>query len=119
MISIKSARYVIKVYQGANNKAPYTEWVSGLDRGVRARINARVARFEDGHFGDFKSIGDGVIEARFFFGAAYRVYFTICGDELIILLIGGDKSTQGLDIRKAKEFLKLYLRGYKNANKKS
>lgn len=118
MLFIKSMKYHIKVYLQDNGKSPYSEWVRGLDGAMRARVLARIARFEDGNFGDFKSVGDGVIEARFFFGPGYRVYFSIQGDQIILLLTGGDKSTQDGDVVKAKEFLKFYLE-VNNANKKS
>ncbi len=118
MIFIISVRYNIRVYQHTNGKAPFTDWVGDLDKAIRARINARIARFEDGHFGDHKSLGDGVLEARFFFGPGYRVYFAICNDQLILLLMGGDKSTQSADVNSAKEFLKSFLE-VKSANKKS
>ena len=88
-----------------------------LDKAIRARINARIARFEDGHFGDHKALGDGVLEARFFFGAGYRVYFAIHNDQVVLLLTGGDKATQTSDVSKAKEFFKSFLE-VQNANKK-
>lgn len=118
MISINSGPYRIRVYLHDNGKAPFEEWIQKLDGAIRARISARVARFEDGHFGDYKSVGDGVIEARFFFGSGYRIYFAIYEDQIILLLTGGDKSSQGDDITKAKLFLKFYLEE-QNANKKS
>ena len=79
--------------------------------------NARIARFEDGHFGDHKSVGDGVTEARFFFGPGYRVYFHISGDQIVLLLTGGDKATHTNDVETAKKFLISYLED-QNANKK-
>lgn len=118
MISIKSGQYRIRVYLHENGNSPFEEWIKKLDGAVRARINARLARFENGHFGDHKFVGDGVIEARFFFGSGYRVYFTIYEDQIVLLLTGGDKSSQGDDINKAKLFLKFYLEE-QNANKKS
>lgn len=117
MIPIKSMKYAIKTFHQENGKAPYSEWIRGLDGSIRGRINARIARFEDGHFGDHKVVGDGVVEARFFFGAGYRVYFSIQGTEIVLLLTGGDKDTQVDDIEQAKEFLKVYLED-QNANKK-
>ncbi len=118
MLLIVLVKYHIKVYLQNNGRAPYSEWIESLDGSVRARIVARIARFEDGHFGDYKSVGDGVIEARFFFGSGYRIYFSIQNDQIILLLTGGDKSTQDKDVDKAKEFLKSYLE-VSNANKKS
>lgn len=93
--------------------------MSSLDKPVRARISARVARFEDGHFGDHKPLGDGVVEARFFIGPGYRIYFAIHDGFIVLLLTGGDKSTQDKDIVKAKEFWGRYLEEEKNAKKKS
>lgn len=63
-----------------------------------------------GNLGDVKSVGDGVHELRLAFGPGYRIYFGADGDELIILLCGGDKGSQDKDIRKAKEFLADYWR---------
>ncbi len=118
MVSIKSGKYRIRVYLHENGKASFEEWIKKLDGAIRARINARVARFEDGHFGDHKAVGEGVMEARFFFGSGYRVYFAIYEDQIILLLTGGDKSSQVDDVSKAKLFLKFYLEE-QNANKKS
>ncbi len=118
MLSIKSVKYRIQVYLQTNGKAPYDVWVATLDKPVRARINARIARFEDGHFGDHKQLGDGVFEARFFFNSGYRVYFAIHQNQVILLLTGGDKATQTKDVERAKEFFKLYLE-VQGANKKS
>jgi len=112
-------KYRIQVYQQDNGKAPYEEWAADLDKPVRARISARIARFEDGHFGDHKQLGDGVYEARFFIGPGYRVYFALHDGQLILLLTGGDKSSQDQDVRKAKGFFKAYLKEVINANKKS
>jgi putative addiction module killer protein len=118
MLPIKPARYRIRVYQKSDGEAPYEEWIAGLDSPVRARISARVARFEEGHFGDYKFLGDGVYEARIFIGPGYRIYFALHGGELLLLLTGGDKSTQSRDVRMAKEFFKAYLE-VKNADEKS
>ena len=62
----------------------------------------------NGYYGDYKSVGDGVFELRFFFGPGYRIYFAEEDDTIVILLCGGDKSTQAKDIEKAKEYLKDY-----------
>lgn len=81
----------------------FAEWFSALrDRTVRARIAVRIDRLAAGNPGDHKSVGDGVMELRMTFGAEYRVYYMHQGDVVVVLLIGGDKSTQDADIAKAK-----------------
>jgi putative addiction module killer protein len=80
----------------------FVQWIDGLkDLSGRARIQARLERLAQGHKGDCKAVGAGVLELRFQFGPGYRVYFTQQGDSLIFLLVGGDKSTQSKDIEAA------------------
>ena len=80
----------------------YRKWYTKLkDVKARARIDVRIHRLAMGHSGDAKSIAGGVSELRFHFGPGYRVYFTERFGEIIILLAGGDKSTQAADIEKA------------------
>ncbi len=77
-------------------------WFARLaDRTGRARIQARIDRAEMGNFGDCEPVGNGVSEMRIHFGPGYRVYFTQRGIEVVILLAGGDKSTQSRDIKTA------------------
>jgi len=81
----------------------YNEWYSKLrDVTGRANIAARVDRLEEGNPGDSRSVGAGVVELRINFGPGYRVYYIQRGDVLILLLCGGDKSTQSKDIARAK-----------------
>lgn len=80
----------------------FAAWFRSLrDRIARARIQARIDRAEDGNFGDCAPVGEGVSEMRIHHGPGYRVYFKRQGMELIILLVGGDKSTQAHDIKNA------------------
>lgn len=65
------------------------------------RVQARIDRVEDGNFGDCEPVGEGVSEMRIHFGPGYRVYITQIGLEVVVLLAGGDKSTQAKDIKKA------------------
>ena len=85
----------------------FTNWFNSLrDRRARARIQARIDRLEVGHFGDVAPAGEGVSELRIFYGPGYRVYFVKQGLAVVILLSGGDKSTQNSDIVEAKELAK-------------
>lgn len=85
----------------------FTKWFDRLkDRRAKIIINQRIVRISDGLLGDFKSIGEGVGEIRVNYGPGYRIYCTIRGMELIILLCGGEKSTQQEDIKKAKSLAK-------------
>ncbi len=82
--------------------AQYTEWFMALrDRAARARIDIRIRRLSLGNFGDVKPIGGGASELRINYGPGYRVYLIQKGSELIVLLGGGDKSTQAQDIKEA------------------
>jgi putative addiction module killer protein len=80
----------------------YALWIDALrDLQGRARILVRIERLAAGHPGDVKPVGDGVSELRIDFGPGYRVYFTLRGREIVILLAGGDKSSQSKDIKTA------------------
>jgi len=82
----------------------FSSWFSHLrDKQVKARIQVRIDRAEDGNFGDHRSVGDGVSEMRIDYGPGYRVYYTLRDGMLIILLAGGDKSSQTKDIKIAHE----------------
>jgi putative addiction module killer protein len=90
-------------YLAPDGKAPFSEWLKGLrDRQARARILTRLNRVRLGNFGDCKPLGNGVFELRMAFGPGYRVYFGRKGEQEVLLLCGGDKSTQNKDIERAK-----------------
>ena len=83
--------------------AAYNTWFRSLrDQQAKARINIRVRRLSLGNPGDVKPVGEGVSELRVDYGPGYRIYFTKKGNEYVVLLTGGDKSTQASDIREAK-----------------
>ncbi len=87
--------------------AVFRTWVKGLrDLRARARIAVRIDRLAEGNPGDAKSIGDGVSELRIDYGPGYRLYFTRKGALLVILLCGGDKTSQARDIRQARALAK-------------
>jgi len=72
------------------------------DSRARMRIQVRIDRMAEGNFGDVKAIGEGISEARIDYGPGYRVYFMQQGRQLVILLCGGDKSSQSRDIKQAR-----------------
>lgn len=81
----------------------FAKWLRKLrDEQARARIQVRIRRVSLGNFGDIKPVGDGVSELRIDYGPGYRVYLMQQGDQLVLLLAGGDKKTQQADIAKAK-----------------
>ena len=83
--------------------ATYSEWFSSLrDRAARIRIDIRIRRLSVGNPGDVKPVGDGVSELRVNYGPGYRVYFVQKNGLYVVLLAGGDKSSQDQDIRQAK-----------------
>lgn len=99
----------VREYLTPEGKNPFRAWLGALDFQTRARIQARVLRFSTGNLGDHKSVGSGVWEARVMFGPGYRIYFGKDGASVIVLLIGGDKSSQARDIRRAGRFWNDYL----------
>lgn len=86
----------------------FEKWINGIrDNVTRIRLERRLDKVERGNFGDVKSVGDEVWEMREFFGAGWRMYYIQRGDVIIVMLGGGDKSTQQTDIAKAIALSKL------------
>ena len=100
---------IVREYLTADGKSPFRDWLDSLTKAVRARIQARVLRFELGNLGDHKNVGEGVWEARVMFGPGHRIYFGKDGSSIMVLLLGGDKGSQARDIAKAREFWRDYL----------
>lgn len=85
----------------------FNKWLKKLkDYNAKARINIRIRRIEEGNLGDVKSVGNGISEIRIDYGPGYRLYLTKRGQTIILLLCGGDKTTQEKDIQQAKEMIK-------------
>ena len=85
----------------------FSTWLAGLrDDRARAKILKRIDRAKKGNLGDVGPVGQGVSEMRIFYGPGYRLYFIHRGKALIVLLCGGDKSTQDADIAEAKDMAK-------------
>ena len=93
----------VKYYLGADLKSPFQRWLIKIDGDARAAVRTRLRRIEEhGNYGDCEPVGDGVSELRIHKGPGYRIYLGIDGDAVIVLC-GGDKSSQASDIKKAKE----------------
>lgn len=101
----------VKIYQNSNGDEPFVAWLESLrDITTRLRINKRLRRIEENNLGDVGVVGAGVHELRMHFGSGYRIYFGYMEQEAILLLVGGDKSSQTRDIEKAKRFWQDYKR---------
>ncbi|NJL11161.1 MAG: type II toxin-antitoxin system RelE/ParE family toxin [Calothrix sp. SM1_7_51] len=101
----------LKFYRDNSGKEPFTTWLEDLgDLKASQRIQARLFRVEQGNYGDFKALDDGVFELRCNFGPGYRIYFGEDGDTIVVILCGGDKSSQSKDIKIAKVYWQDYLR---------
>lgn len=83
----------------------FTDWLNGLDKADKIRLLARLARVENGNFGDFKQLAPSLFELRCFFCGGIRAYYTIRDRRVVLLLAGGDKSSQTRDIAKASAIL--------------
>ena len=98
-----------------DNMTHYNKFLDTVrDRRVRERIQARLTSVRAGNFGDRKSVGDGVWELRLAFGPGYRIYYGEAGNTIVLILCGGDKSSQKRDIERAKN----YWKEYKERNKR-
>ena len=106
---LKPGQYEVLIFRSRSDDSPYLEWLDTLGWKMQGRILARVARMKNGQFGDCKAIDRSLYELRLFFGPGYRVYFGEHDGKTVLLLAGGDKSTQSKDIKKAKEYWKTYL----------
>jgi putative addiction module killer protein len=99
----------VQIFVTRSGKAPFEQWMQSLrDKQTKARILTRIDRVRLGNFGDCESVGAGVYELRIHSGPGYRVYFAFQGAEIILLLCGGDKSSQSRDITDAKAYWQEY-----------
>lgn len=93
---------LIEYYQTASGKVPARDWLSSLkDKVTQAILYKRIRQAGLGQFGKTRSVGEGVSELKIDYGPGYRVYYGIQNDELILLLMAGNKRTQSSDIKKA------------------
>src|SRR6202142_2793078 len=92
----------IRHYTTADGKDVFETWLASLrDDRAEARIDARINRLTGGNSGDCKSVGGGVWELRIDYGPGYRVYYAMEGGQVVLLLCGGDKRKQAVDIQRA------------------
>src|SRR3989337_4208374 len=100
--------YTIEYYLTVTNKKPFKEWMDGLDINTRAKIRIRLDRVRLGNLGKNRHVGEGVHELKIDHGPGYRVYYALNGKTVVLLLLGGDKSTQEKDILQAKTYWEDY-----------
>ena len=104
----------LRFHRTQNGREPFTEWFESIrDQKTRFRIRGRLDRLEAGNFGDCRSVGDGVFELRLDFGPGYRIYFGEVDKTIVLLLCGGDKSSQTRDIARAKTYWTEYKETYR------
>ena len=101
----------IRRYVKPDGRVPFAEWFDALrDTRAKVKIDTRLERVKLGNLGDYRSVGEGVFELRIDYGPGYRVYFGQIGLTIVLLLCGGDKSTQNPDIRTSLEYWTEYRR---------
>lgn len=96
---------IIKIAQLSNDKTPFIEWIESLDKVTKSRIQSRLTRLLENSFGDHKKIDNEISELRLKFGSGYRIYYTEIDNVIVLLINGGDKSSQSKDIQKSKQIL--------------
>jgi putative addiction module killer protein len=106
---------IVKTYKDEYGNEPFIDWLKSIkDKTIQVRIRSRLMRIEQGNLGDHRSIGEGIYELKLHFGAGYRIYYGQVGDEIVLLLSGGDKSTQERDIQRARYYWHDYRWSQKN-----
>ena len=109
MSVISYGKIVIKAYKSEQGNVPYKKWIFSIkDKAVSTNITRRIQRIQWGNPGNFKAFSGGICELKLNFGPGYRIYYGMDGKTMIILLHGGDKSTQRKDIEKAKTYWQDY-----------
>lgn len=95
----------LHIYRAPNGQEPFTQWFESIsDLNTRAQIQTRIDRLGSGNLGNHKSLGDGIFELRLELGSGYRVYFAHADISIVLLLCGGDESSQDRDIKRAKAY---------------
>lgn len=110
---VEVAWYEIFVYSTVDGKKPFNVWLDSLDGSVRGKVGARIDRLEKGYFGNAKALKKGLYELKFK-NPAFRIYYSMLGKQIVLLISAGDKSKQSEDIERAKEYLEDYRGRYGN-----
>ena len=100
----------LRRYRTVGGHVPFSEWIGSLDSRVAGRVSAYVDRMKSGHWGDSRSVGQGVTELKIDFGPGYRVYYLRDGHTVVVLLCAGHKRSQKADILRAQEYAADYWR---------
>ncbi|MBI4179817.1 type II toxin-antitoxin system RelE/ParE family toxin [bacterium] len=96
-------------FEETKGRYPYREWLMGLKNTADiAKLDVRLTKLMLGNFGKWRAVGEGVIELKEDFGPGYRIYVAEDGPVIVVILCGGDKSTQTADIKRAKEYWRTY-----------
>ena len=93
----------VREYLDVCGRSPFSRWFNGLDATAAARVATALARIGQGNLSNVKGVGEGVLEFKIDFGPGYRIYFGKDGDVLVILVGGGTKKAQSIDIGLAKQ----------------
>ena len=96
----------IVFYETESGKKPFYDWFKSLDKKTKERILVRLNRLQEGNSGDFKYLDEDIYELKLRFGSGYRIYYGNCEDIIVLILCGGDKSSQLKDFQKAKTYFK-------------
>ena len=100
----------IQIYKTDNGVAPFFVWMNDIKNNlVISKVLTRIDRVSIGHYGDYKSVGNGVLELRIHYSPGYRIYFAEYENDIVILLLGGSKNSQTKDIKKAKKYWKDFI----------
>lgn len=107
---IRPQRRRVKELEFDDGTKPFAKWFGKLrDARLKGHVRKLFIRVGEGNFGDYRYIEDGVFELRIDYGPGIRIYFALDGEDVVVILLGGDKSIQDRDIKKAKDLWRQYL----------
>lgn len=107
----KPPKYELEFYTSTEGKSPFDKWANSIkNQTVKAKLSARLYKASEGHFGDFKSIkgAKGIFEMREHYSPGYRIFYSVIGNKILLLLAGSTKQEQAKVIERAKKYLADY-----------